>query len=166
MGGKVDVAPVIAFLQWCYATPADVLASLDMPAVTNFRVSFDFCYGNSWDVGASGLLVWALGKHPSKDTLWTTANDRTATPGCPWTPDHEAVAAPLHVILALMSGGPVGVSDALGQTDYDLLRSAIAKKASTASARKKGVRETSTNSSPNIAPKPGNCETMLIVEHS
>ena len=53
--------------------------------MTNFRVSFDFCYGGSWDVGASGLLVGALGKAPSKDTLWTTANNRTATPGCDWT---------------------------------------------------------------------------------
>jgi hypothetical protein len=32
-------------VQWCYATPTDVLASLTMPAVTNFRVSNDFCYG-------------------------------------------------------------------------------------------------------------------------
>lgn len=112
-------------VQWCYATPADVLNSVTMPAVTNFRVSFDFCYGASWDVGVSSLLVWALGKHPSKDTFWTTDNGRAATPGCPWTPDHEAPAAPLHLTLALLSGGPVGVSDALGFTDVDLLKSAI-----------------------------------------
>ena len=24
-------------VQWCYATPTDILASLEMPAVTNFR---------------------------------------------------------------------------------------------------------------------------------
>ena len=40
-------------IQWCYATPTDVLASLDLPAVTNFRVSFDFCYGHSWNIGQS-----------------------------------------------------------------------------------------------------------------
>ena len=24
-------------IQWCYATPTDILAALEMPAVTNFR---------------------------------------------------------------------------------------------------------------------------------
>ncbi|KAH8055514.1 hypothetical protein JL721_10243 [Aureococcus anophagefferens] len=109
-------------VQWCYATPTDVLAATAFPAVTNFRVSNDFCYGQSWDVGVSSLLVWALGKAPSKDTLWTSDNNRTATPGCPWTPDHETAAAPPP---PLMSGGPVGISDGLGHTDYDLLKSAI-----------------------------------------
>jgi hypothetical protein len=32
-------------VQWCYATPSDVLASIDMPAVTQFRVSF-VSFGN------------------------------------------------------------------------------------------------------------------------
>ena len=92
-------------VQWCYATPTDVLAALDMPSVTNFRVSFDFCYGGSFNIGTSGMLVWALGAHPSKDTLWTTTNNHTAIPGCSWTRDHEAPAAELHVMLALMSTG-------------------------------------------------------------
>jgi hypothetical protein len=63
-------------IQWCYATPSDVLTSIDMPAVTQFRVSFDYCYGQSWNIGESSLLVWALGAAPSKDTLWTTDNGR------------------------------------------------------------------------------------------
>ena len=112
-------------IQWCYATPSDVLASLDFPAVTNFRVSFDFCYGRSWDIGESSLLVWALGAAPSKDTLWTTDNKKTAIPGCPWTPDHEAPAAELHLVLALMSTGPVGISDAIGFTNSTILKRAI-----------------------------------------
>ena len=44
-------------VQWCYAAPTDVLASLTMPAVTNFRVSSDFWW------------VWA----------WARANNATAT---------------------------------------------------------------------------------------
>jgi hypothetical protein len=113
-------------LQWCYATPSDVLASIDLPSVTNFRVSFDFCYGRSWDIGESSLLVWALGAAPSKDTLWTTDNGRTATPGCSWTLDHEVPAAELHVVLSLMSTGPMGISDAIGMTNATLLKRAIA----------------------------------------
>lgn len=114
-------------VQWCYATPTDVLAALDMPSITNFRVSFDYCYGNSWNIGVSSLLVWALGASPSKDTLWTTSNNRTVTPGCSWAPDHETPAAELHLILALFSTGPVGISDALGMTNDTLVRGAISQ---------------------------------------
>jgi hypothetical protein len=92
-------------IQWCYASPNVVLASLNFPAVTNFRVSFDYCYGRSYEIGESSLLVWAVGAAPSKDTLWTTNNNRTETPGCDWTVDHETVAAELHVVLAIMSTG-------------------------------------------------------------
>ena len=112
-------------VQWCYATPSDVLAALELPAVTNFRVSFDFCYGDSWDVGASSLLPSALGKAPSKDTLWTSVNNYTAIPGCPWTPDHEQPAVETHVVLALLTTGPVGISDGLGFTDAPLVRRAV-----------------------------------------
>ena len=92
-------------IQWCYASPNVVMASLNYPAVTNFRVSFDYCYGKSYEIGESSLLVWAVGSAPSKDTLWTTANNRTETPGCAWTVDHETVASELHVVLAIMSTG-------------------------------------------------------------
>jgi hypothetical protein len=113
-------------LQWCYASPNEVFSSLNMPSVTNFRVSFDFCYGKSYDIGTSSLLVWALGAVPSKDTLWSTDNNRTETPGCSWTPDHENAAAELHVVLALMSKGPFGLSDGIGMTNATLIRRVIA----------------------------------------
>jgi hypothetical protein len=112
-------------VQWCYATPTDILAALEMPAVTNFRVSMDFCYGESWQVGVSSLIVWAAGAFPSKDTLWTSDNGRFAVGGCPWTPDHETPAAALHVVIALMSTGPVGISDMEGGTNVTLITRAI-----------------------------------------
>ena len=112
-------------IQWCMATPVDVLTSLEFDHVTNFRVSTDYCYGDSWRIGISSLLVSALGKAPSKDTLWTTPNNRTEIPGCPWTTDHEAPGAALHVTLALFSTGPVGISDGPGFTDGELIRRTI-----------------------------------------
>ena len=112
-------------IQWCMATPIDVLTSLEFDYVTNFRVSTDYCYGESWSMGISSLLVSALGKAPSKDTLWTTPNNRTEIPGCPWTADHEAPGAALHVTLALFSTGPVGISDGPGFTDDELIRRTI-----------------------------------------
>lgn len=53
-------------VQWCYATPTDALATLDLPHITNMRVSTDYCYGRSWDIGLSSLLPWAVGQAPSK----------------------------------------------------------------------------------------------------
>ena len=109
-------------VQWCYATPSDALATLDLPYITNMRVSTDFCYGNSWRIGLSSLLTWAVGIAPSKDTLWTSVNGRFEVPGCPWKPDHENPAVEMHVLLALLSTGPVGISDAIGQTNATLVR--------------------------------------------
>lgn len=127
MSGMADAALDLDIpIQWCYATPNEVMASVEFPAVTNFRVSFDFCYGQSFNIGESSLLVWAMGKAPNKDTLWTTANGKTSIPGCPWTDDHEGPGAELHVALALLSTGPVGISDAIGMTNSSLLSRAIA----------------------------------------
>ena len=65
MGMAVAALEKNLTVQWCYATPTDILAALEMPAVTNFRVSMDFCYGHSWDVGVSSLIVWAAGAFPA-----------------------------------------------------------------------------------------------------
>jgi hypothetical protein len=69
----------------------------------------------------------ALGKAPSKDTLWTSDNGDQATTrggcdkkGCP--PDHSSPAAELHTMLALLSTGPVGFSDAPNETDAALIK--------------------------------------------
>ena len=99
----------------------------DPPPPTTTTTTSDFCYGQSWDVGVSSLIVWAVGAAPSKDTLWTTDNGRFAVPGCNWSPDHEQPAAALHVVLALLSTGPVGISDRLGGTNATLLRRAVAR---------------------------------------
>jgi hypothetical protein len=55
-------------VQWCYAAPTDVLASLEMPAVTNYRVSNDFCYGRSWDIGKHPFRPHT---HPFRPHLWS-----------------------------------------------------------------------------------------------
>ncbi|KAL3917479.1 MAG: hypothetical protein SGILL_004695 [Bacillariaceae sp.] len=126
--GMADAAQDLNIpVQWCYASPNEVFSSLDMPSVTNFRVSFDFCYGRSYDIGESSLLVWALRGKPSKDTLWSTDNNKTETPGCKWTVDHEEVAAELHIVLALMTTGPFGLSDGIGMSNATLLKRTIAQ---------------------------------------
>ena len=45
--------------------------------------------------------------------------------GCSWTPDHENPAAELHLVIALLTTGPVGISDLIGHTNATLIRRAI-----------------------------------------
>jgi hypothetical protein len=90
------------------------------------QTSLDFYYGRSWDIGRSSLIVWAMGAAPSKDTFWTTDNGNQSTTrggcdksGCP--PDHTNAGAILHTMLTALSTGPVGFSDAPGETDAVLI---------------------------------------------
>jgi len=113
-------------IQWCFVTPYLLAWTLGAPAVTNFRVSNDYFYGGSWDIGRSSLLVWSLGGKPSKDTFWTSDNGNVSTSmggcnpgGCP--PDHSNAGAVLHTLLAVFSTGPVGFSDAPGHTNVSLI---------------------------------------------
>lgn len=67
LAGMGDAAHELGLpVQLCMATPTDVLTSMSLPAVTNFRASNDYFYGTSWDIGLSSLLIWALGFKPSK----------------------------------------------------------------------------------------------------
>jgi hypothetical protein len=113
-------------IQFCFATPHVMLWTLGAPAVTNARVSYDYFYGSSWDVGSSSLMAWAANSAPSKDTLWSSDNGAQATTrggcaksGCP--PDHSGAGAVLHTVLAALSTGPVGYSDAPNETDVTLV---------------------------------------------
>ena len=136
-GAAVAMEPPVP-IQFCMATPMELLQATKLPAVTNFRASNDFFYGGSYKLGSSSLLIWAAGSAPSKDTFWTTDNSLTNnscsfgetslapnTCGCPANgcpPDHSNVSAGLHTLLAAMSTGPVGFSDAIGQTNASLIR--------------------------------------------
>ncbi|XP_065187907.1 uncharacterized protein LOC135818451 [Sycon ciliatum] len=113
-------------MQWCMTTPTHALASLYYPTVTNFRASVDYKGGTSYHIGLSSILIWAVGAAPSKDTFWTTDNMPLATQtggcstsGCPV--DHSNASLELHTILAVLSTGPVGFSDAVGMTNRSLL---------------------------------------------
>ena len=68
-GGQTSVALARGIpIQWCFCTPMLLMWTLNAPAVSNFRVSYDFYYGGSWDIGRSSLIVWAMGSAPSKGT--------------------------------------------------------------------------------------------------
>ncbi|WP_436795590.1 hypothetical protein [Actinospongicola halichondriae] len=97
-------------LQWCMATPADFFQTATLGQVTSIRTSGDhgylvgpgflwawFCYTNA--------LARALGLAPFKDVFSSGG-------------DHAEVEA----LLSALSTGPVGVGDAIGTTDGDVVR--------------------------------------------
>ena len=97
-------------LQWCMATPADFFEAAHLRRVTSIRTSGDhgylvgpgflwawFCYTNA--------LARALGLTPFKDVF---------SSGGP----HAEVEA----LLSALSTGPVGLGDAIGTTDAEVVR--------------------------------------------
>lgn len=100
-------------LQWCMATPADFLQTIHLQRVTSIRTSGDYRYlfdnGLNWvwllHVNA---LARALGLNAFKDVF---LSDRAAEP-----------YAEIEALLAVMSVGPVGIGDAIGGAEADLVR--------------------------------------------
>jgi len=111
LGAMGDAAAAHSLpVQYCMALPSDLLESILHSAVTNARASHDYQPGgDNWNIGATSLLVAAVGLRPSKD------NFRTALEG-------GALNAELNALVATLSTGPVGFSDELGTARYDILR--------------------------------------------
>lgn len=99
--------------QWCMATPADFMQSVSLSQVTSIRTSGDHGYL------VPPELLWAwflytnamarpLGLWPYKDVFRSDGHGGSTDPGA-------------EAALAALSGGPVGIGDALGGADRDLV---------------------------------------------
>lgn len=99
--------------QWCMASPADMMATTHLGQVTSIRTSGDHGYLVppellwAWFV-YTNALVRPLGLWPYKDVFRSDGHGGSTDP--------EAEAA-----LSALSGGPVGLGDALGGADRDLV---------------------------------------------
>ncbi len=98
--------------QWCMASPADFAQTSRLHNVTSIRTSGDHGYM----VGPEVLWAWflhtnvmarALGLWPYKDVFRSAPGSDTRE---------------LEALLAALSGGPVGIGDALGDADVGLIR--------------------------------------------
>eukprot|EP00913_Durusdinium_trenchii_P032634 g30546.t1 len=97
-------------IQFCMALPSDLMASLELQAVTNYRASDDYATTDNYDIGASSLLGFALQLRPSKDSLWTRRPADAAASGRPWGPHQNPGAnCELNVIIATLSTGPAAM---------------------------------------------------------
>eukprot|EP00037_Helgoeca_nana_P037162 m.14838 g.14838 ORF g.14838 m.14838 type:complete len:847 (-) comp8470_c0_seq1:104-2644(-) len=115
-------------MQWCMPTAGIALFAARLPAVTNVRVSVDYaCEGPvdlnvtwpaNFGIGIGSLLFASVGVVPSKDVLQTTAHQPGMIAACGSTHDQPNVE--LDLVLAVLSTGPVGLGDGIGETNFSL----------------------------------------------
>jgi hypothetical protein len=98
--------------QWCMASPADFAQVSRLRNITSIRTSGDHGYL----VGPEILWAWflhcnvmarALGLWPYKDVFHSAPTSETRE---------------VEALLAALSGGPVGIGDAIGEADIGLIR--------------------------------------------
>lgn len=121
-------------VQYCMAHPAAFLNALSLPAVTNGRASGDYQTptGNLLQYGANANFFAAVGIAPSKDnwqSLERQPRPRDQSPeGLPACDggSRNASANFLHALVATLSMGPVGFSDAIGYNNASLIKATCA----------------------------------------
>jgi hypothetical protein len=103
-------------IQYCSPFPRHLLQSVSIQAVTQTRVSGDYHPGGSqWAIGETTLLAHALGLAAFKDTFHTVSKESE----CKFT---TLETATIHeTVVASLSGGPIGPSDAIGQANRQLV---------------------------------------------
>ena len=108
-------------IQYCMATPSDIMMSVSMDWVTNARASDDYAGGsdNLLTEPHAALLMWALGIRPSKDNFWTS--NVTDNPYSVLHRMNPGSNVELNAITAALSTGPVGISDKIGATNATLI---------------------------------------------
>jgi hypothetical protein len=121
-------------VQYCMSHPAAFLNALSLPAVTNGRASGDYQIptGNLLQYGTNAPFFSSVGIAPSKDNWQSLANQphrRSQSPdGAPACDGGSRNASDnfLHALVATLSTGPVGFSDALGYNNVSLIQATCA----------------------------------------
>ena len=131
LSGMADAAADVNMtVQYCMAHPASFLHALSLPTVTNGRASGDYQgpSGNLLSYGFAAPFFAAVDIAPSKDNFWTTPNQprpRILPKGPPPCDGGARNVTDnfLHALVATLSTGPVGFSDALNYTNVSLVLS-------------------------------------------
>ncbi|ESO98846.1 hypothetical protein LOTGIDRAFT_231210 [Lottia gigantea] len=103
-------------MQYCMSNTKEAMQTLELPIVTQARVSGDYQPGiDQWKIGVTSIFAHAMGIRPFKDNFWTIG----IQPGNSYNmtethPDLEAAVATL-------STGPVGPSDRIGYSNVTLI---------------------------------------------
>jgi hypothetical protein len=108
-------------IQYCMSLPRHILAALEIPRVTQTRVSTDYAFhlegkAQQWTIGISSMFADAIGIAPFKDVFWSTASQPGSTN---YTPTAHEILAKREVAIATLSTGPVSPGDGIQYANYD-----------------------------------------------
>lgn len=113
-------------VQMCMSLPSDLMASVKLNSVSNYRASGDYASDDNWLIAGSSLLAFALDLRPSKDNFWTHRPTSAVETGKPWdVHSNPGSNCELNTIVATLSTGPVGIGDKAGETNKTLLMRSI-----------------------------------------
>ena len=108
-------------LLWCMATPADLIAAVELERVIAVRTCDDYRFADdpamlwTWFLTVN-RLVGPLGLRAFKDCFFSNA----AVDGVSDPIDGD-VHAEVEALLSALSGGPVGIGDRFGRTDRGIV---------------------------------------------
>ncbi|KAL4219038.1 hypothetical protein ACF0H5_021621 [Mactra antiquata] len=104
-------------IQYCMAMSRHALQSIEIPAVTQARVSDDFLFKarEQWRIGETSIFANAINVRPYKDTFWTTSVQPQNRYG------KESKYPGLESVVSSLTRGPVGPGDKIGYTNKTLL---------------------------------------------
>jgi hypothetical protein len=108
-------------IQYCMSLPRHILTALEIPRVTQTRVSTDYAFhlegkAQQWTIGISSMFADAIGLAPFKDVFWSTASQPGAAN---YTPTAHEIQARREIAIATLSTGPVSPGDGIHYANYD-----------------------------------------------
>jgi hypothetical protein len=107
-------------IQYCMSFPRHILQALEIPRVTQTRVSYDYAEQlngdeQTWPIGISSMFADAIGIAPFKDVFWSTSIE----PGHSYGPQTKEDFPDREVLIATLSMGPVGPGDAINYANVE-----------------------------------------------
>ncbi len=112
-------------LLWCMATPADLIAAVELDRVIAVRTCDDYRFADdpallwTWFLTVN-RLVGPLGLRAFKDCFFSNPDVAPDVDGGVDPIDGD-VHAEFEALLSAMSGGPVGIGDRVGRTDRNIV---------------------------------------------
>eukprot|EP00397_Hematodinium_sp_SG-2012_P005644 GEMP01005666.1.p1 GENE.GEMP01005666.1~~GEMP01005666.1.p1 ORF type:complete len:783 (-),score=179.11 GEMP01005666.1:1622-3895(-) len=105
-------------IQYCMAYPRHIISSLELPAVTQARVTDDYQPQHpDWrELGITSAFAHAVGLRPNKDSFYSSR----ATNSTMYQPSVE-IYNRMHACISTLSQSTVAVSDTIGDIDRDLV---------------------------------------------
>ncbi|MFO8017259.1 MAG: hypothetical protein R6U96_01370 [Promethearchaeia archaeon] len=105
-------------IQYCMATPAQVMEAIYLPNVINVRNTEDYQSWKNWklyypDFTQNSIFLNALGLWPFLDVFFSGKHNAEYA---------EEPYPELRAIMSTLGGGPVAVGDPIGEVDNDIIR--------------------------------------------